>query len=247
MTQSLTPDTGSPAQSRPDGSSGGTVHLDALRSALAQFGPAAQQCERWGRDLADALPAGARLLVAGNGGSAAQAQHLSAEVVGRYRDDRPAFSAVALHSEPSALTAIVNDYGIEEMFARQVSAHGRRGDILVLMSTSGRSPNLVSAARRARDIGVRTWAMTGCPPNSLADVCDEAMTVTSPFTATVQELHLVALHLICEAFDEKLAESAEKPPADNSTAGNPTPKSSVPKQSTPAKTTHKKTTQWVVG
>lgn len=241
MTQSLTPDTGSPVLSCPAGGGGGAVHLDALQAALAQFGPAAQQCERWGRDLADALPAGARLLVAGNGGSAAQAQHLSAEVVGRYRDDRPAFSAVALHSEPSALTAIVNDYGIEEMFARQVSAHGRPGDILVLMSTSGRSPNLVSAARRARDIGVRTWAMTGCPPNSLADSCDEAMTVTSPFTATVQELHLVALHLICEAFDAKLAEWAERPPAGDP-AGNPPPRSSVPKHAAPAKNT-----QWVIG
>ena len=186
------------------GSTSGSTHVAALHQALAQFGPAADTAARWGRELAAALLTGARLLVVGNGGSAAQAQHLSAEVVGRYRDDRPAFSAVALHCEPSALTAIVNDYGVAEMFARQVSAHGRPGDVLVLMSTSGRSPNLVAAAERARTLGLRTWAMTGCLPNPLADVSDEVLPIPSPRGATVQELHLVSLHLICEAMDAEL-------------------------------------------
>ena len=188
----------------PDSASGG-AHVASLHQALAQFGPAADVAARWGRELAGALLSGARLLVVGNGGSAAQAQHLSAEVVGRYRDDRPAFSAVSLHSEPSALTAIVNDYGVAEMFARQVSAHGRRGDILVLMSTSGRSPNVLAAAQRARDLGIRTWGMTGCLPNPLAASCDEVLHIASPRGATVQELHLVSLHLICEAMDTELA------------------------------------------
>jgi D-sedoheptulose 7-phosphate isomerase len=183
-----------------------SAHIASLQQALADFGDATEVSLRWGRLLAGALLGGARLLVAGNGGSAAQAQHLSAEVVGRYRDDRPPFSAVALHSEPSALTAIVNDYGIEEMFARQVSAHGREGDILVLMSTSGRSANLLSAARRANEIGIRTWAMTGCLPNPLAETCAESLTIPSPCTATVQELHLVALHMICDAMDQELTE-----------------------------------------
>lgn len=182
----------------------GSTHVAALHQALAAFGPAEDIAVRWGRELAAALLTGARLLVAGNGGSAAQAQHLSAEVVGRYRDDRPAFSAVALHSEPSALTAIVNDYGVAEMFARQVSAHGRRGDILVLMSTSGASPNLLAAAERARTLGIRTWAMTGCLPNPLAGLCDEVLHIASPRGATVQELHLVSLHLLCEAMDIEL-------------------------------------------
>jgi D-sedoheptulose 7-phosphate isomerase len=189
-----------------NGSTVACAHVDSLHRALAEFGPATALSLRWGRLLAGALLGGARLLVAGNGGSAAQAQHLSAEVVGRYREDRPPFSAVSLHSEPSALTAIVNDYGIEEMFARQVSAHGRAGDILVLMSTSGRSANLVRAAERARAIGIRTWAMTGCLPNPLADVCDETLTIPSTRGATVQELHLVCLHLICEAMDQELAD-----------------------------------------
>lgn len=187
------------------GSPSSSPHVASLHQALAEFGPATDIAGRWGRELAAALLTGARLLVAGNGGSAAQAQHLSAEVVGRYRDDRPAFSAVSLHSEPSALTAIVNDYGVAEMFARQVSAHGRPGDILVLMSTSGRSPNLLAAAERARHLGIRTWAMTGCLPNPLAGLCDEVLSIPSPRGATVQELHLVSLHLICEAMDSELA------------------------------------------
>ena len=200
MTKSLMP----AAHPAPHHAAGG-AHLASLRQALDAFGPAAETSARWGRELAAALLDGARLLVAGNGGSAAQAQHLSAEVVGRYRDDRPAFSAVALHSEPSALTAIVNDYGVAEMFARQVSAHGRPGDILVLMSTSGRSPNLLGAAERARALGIRTWAMTGCLPNPLAGMCDEVLPIPSPRGATVQELHLVSLHLICDAMDTALA------------------------------------------
>jgi D-sedoheptulose 7-phosphate isomerase len=176
-----------------------------LRRAIAHFESAADTSVHWGGLLAAALLDGARLLVAGNGGSAAQAQHLSSEIVGRYQCDRPAFSAVALHTEPSALTAIVNDYGVEEMFARQVQAHGRSGDILVLLSTSGRSRNLVVAAQRARECGVRTWAMTGPVPNPLAETADECLSVETTSTATVQELHLVAVHLMCEAMDEQLA------------------------------------------
>jgi D-sedoheptulose 7-phosphate isomerase len=181
------------------------THIEALREALADFGPAADTCVRWGRTLAVALVSGSRLLVAGNGGSAAQAQHLSAEIVGRYRDDRPPFSAVALHSEPSALTAIVNDYGSEQMFARQVQAHGRPGDVCLLLSTSGRSRNLVVAAQRARDCGLLTWALTGPAPNPLAEQATDSLPVQAVTTATVQELHLLAVHLICEAMDEQLA------------------------------------------
>jgi len=180
------------------------AHLGSLAKALDGFGPSAELAVAWGRRLAAALVGGSRLLVAGNGGSAAQAQHLSAEIVGRYREDRQPFSAVALHCEPSALTAILNDYGGEEMFARQLQAHGRPGDICVLMSTSGRSRNLVVAAERARQCGVLSWAMTGRGPNPLAAACDEWLSVDSASTATVQELHLVALHLMCEAMDSEL-------------------------------------------
>ncbi len=150
------------------------------------------------------LAGGGRLLAAGNGGSAAQAQHLTAELVGRYRDDRASLSAICLSAETSSLTAICNDYPAEELFARQVQAHGRAGDVLVLMSTSGRSPNIVAAAERGRDCGMAVWAFTGPGPNPLADVADEAMCVEATFTATVQELHLVGLHILCAAVDRRL-------------------------------------------
>lgn len=180
------------------------AHLEALDAALASFVPAAEQAARWGKELAVQLCAGARLIVAGNGGSAAQAQHLAGEIVGKYCNHRRAFSAVALHSEPASLTAILNDYGPNEVFARQVEAHGRPGDICVLLSTSGRSRNVVAAAQRARETGITTWAMTGRCPNPLANICDEVLEVAAPSTATVQELHLVALHILCETMDQEL-------------------------------------------
>lgn len=181
-----------------------TEHLQALTAALADFDRAAGTAQDWGVRLADLLYDGGKLLAAGNGGSAAQAQHLTAEVVGRFRTDRPPFCAISLHTEPSALTAILNDYGPDEVFARQLQAHGRPGDVCILMSTSGASRNLLETARRARCCGVHTWAMTGPVPNPLAALVDEVLIVDSPYGATVQELHLVALHMLCEAMDAQL-------------------------------------------
>ncbi|MFI2780464.1 SIS domain-containing protein [Streptomyces sp. ALB3] len=183
-------------------------HCDDLADALAAFRGSCAVAHRWGAELAGRLGAGARLLVAGNGGSAAQAQHLTAELVGRYRDDRPPFSALALHADTSSTTAIANDYGVQEVFARQVCAHGRAGDVLMLLSTSGASANLLSAAVEARRIGMTVWALTGPAPNPLEAACDEALCVDAPVSATVQELHLVAVHMICEAFDQACEESA---------------------------------------
>ncbi len=181
------------------------THCDDLMKALAGFREyATPVVDRWGAALADRLGSGSRLLVAGNGGSAAQAQHLTAELVGRYRDDRPPFSALALHADTSSTTAIANDYGVQEIFARQVEAHGRAGDVLVLMSTSGTSPNIVAAAERGRRVGMQVWAFTGPRPNPLAEVADEALAVDARFTATVQELHLVGLHILCAGLDREL-------------------------------------------
>jgi D-sedoheptulose 7-phosphate isomerase len=196
-------------------------HIEWLNQALDDFGASAERSVIWGRALADLLLGGGRLLVAGNGGSAAQAQHLSSEIVGRYCQDRPPFSAVSLAAEPAALTAIVNDYGSDQMFARQVQAHGRPGDLLVLMSTSGRSSNLVAAAVRARECGLRTWAMTGPLPNPLGEQAQECLSVNAPRTATVQELHLVALHMVCEAMDARLLEVAGPASAPSSSRGKP--------------------------
>src|SRR5215212_5251014 len=135
------------------------MHLSGLAAALLPFRAAGS----------------GRLAVAGNGGSAAEAQHLAAELVGRLRDERTPLSAIALTADSSAVTAISNDYGYDEVFARQVRAHGRPDDVLLAMSTSGRSPNLLTAVRAAADAGLRTWAMTGPAPNPLAEACEEAL------------------------------------------------------------------------
>jgi D-sedoheptulose 7-phosphate isomerase len=192
----------------------GGDHVASLTVALADLNRQVDTLDRWGRLLADVLTARGRMLAAGNGGSAAQAQHLTAELVGRYRADRPPFSAICLTAETSSLTAIANDYPADELFARQVEAHGRDGDVVVLLSTSGRSPNIVAAARRARECGMTVLAMTGPGPNPLAAAADETVCIDSPWTATVQECHLVALHLVCASFDAAvLAEPARVPSA----------------------------------
>ncbi len=183
----------------------GRRHLAELERPLRELHEDAARIEDWGRELAGVLRDGGRLLAAGNGGSAAQAQHLTAELVGRYRDDRPPFSAIALCAEPSSVTAIGNDYGIEEMFARQVRAHGRPGDVLIALSTSGTSPNVLAAADAAAVAGMRSWALTGRPGSPLAERVDDHVCVDTPHTATVQEIHLIAIHLLCAAVDEALA------------------------------------------
>jgi D-sedoheptulose 7-phosphate isomerase len=179
-------------------------HLQELTRALERFGGCVDVADEWGERLAGLLTGGGRLLAAGNGGSAAQAQHLTAELVGRYRHDRKPFSAICLSAETSSLTAICNDYPASELFARQVEAHGRPGDVLVAMSTSGRSENLLAAARRGRSAGLQVWALTGPLPNPLAEHATEVCAVDAPYTATVQELHLVALHIVCAAMDRAL-------------------------------------------
>lgn len=179
----------------------GRHHLAALARPLAALDADVDRIDAWGRHLARVLLDGGRLLVAGNGGSAAQAQHLTSELVGRYRDDRPAFSAIALHAETSALTAVVNDYGAAAAFARQVEAHGRPGDVLVALSTSGSSRNVLAAVDAARDRHMTTWALTGRGPNPLAAYADDAVCVDAPATATVQEVHQVVVHLLCAAVD----------------------------------------------
>jgi D-sedoheptulose 7-phosphate isomerase len=186
-------------------------HVEELRRALERFAGCVDLADSWGSSLARLLPGGHRLLAAGNGGSAAQAQHLTAELVGRYRHERRPLSAIALCAETSSLTAISNDYEPTELFARQVEAHGRAGDVLVLMSTSGRSENLLGAARRGRECGLRVWAFTGPVPNPLAELADDVLAVDSPYTATVQELHLVALHIMCASMDRALGLPSTQP------------------------------------
>ncbi|ART71610.1 phosphoheptose isomerase [Mycobacterium dioxanotrophicus] len=177
-------------------------HMHALTNAVDRIDCETARLTRWGEHLAAVLTGGGRLLACGNGGSAAEAQHLTAELVGRFKDERIPLSAISLHAETSALTAICNDYGIEDMFARGVRAHGRPGDVLVALSTSGTSPNVLSAVKAAHDIGLTTWALTGPAPNPLASMCDDAICVEAPSTATVQEIHLLLVHSLCIALDD---------------------------------------------
>ncbi|MEA5361019.1 SIS domain-containing protein [Amycolatopsis sp., V23-08] len=183
-------------------------HLAALTEAARRTSAAAPTIAAWGRHLAAVFEHGGRLLACGNGGSAAEAQHLTGELVGRFRHERRPLSAIALHADTSATTAIVNDYGDHEVFARQVHAHGRPGDVLVCLSTSGSSQNVVAAAKAAHEVGVTAWALTGPAPNPLAALCDDAVTVEAPSTATVQELHLALVHALCAALDDALGVTA---------------------------------------
>jgi D-sedoheptulose 7-phosphate isomerase len=184
------------------GALAGRAHLAALLPALEALDRELGRVEAWGGRIGATLVRGGRLLAVGNGGSAAHAQHLTSELVGRFRTERPPLSALSLHAEGSSVTAIANDYGPDEMFARQVRAHGRPGDVLVAFSTSGRSPNVLCAVEAARRGGLTVLGLTGPAPNELELACDDAVTVEAESTATVQEIHQVAVHLLCVAVDE---------------------------------------------
>jgi D-sedoheptulose 7-phosphate isomerase len=197
-------------------------HLPLLRRALNDLERQAGLVERWGAELARVLGAGGRLLAAGNGGSAGEAQHLTAELVGRFETpDRRPLSAIALCAETSSLTAIGNDFGFEHAFARQVNAHGRPGDVLVLLTSSGRSRNLLHAADAGRCAGLRVWALTGPVPNPLAELCDDVLAVDVQSTTVVQEAQLVAVHALCAALERHLgrADLADPLPATASRLG----------------------------
>jgi D-sedoheptulose 7-phosphate isomerase len=151
-----------------------------------------------------ALRSGNKLLIIGNGGSAADAQHIAAEIVGRYKQDRPAYAAIALTTDTSALTAIANDYGFEQVFARQVAGLGSRGDVLLALSTSGRSPNVLAALRTARDRGLITIGFTGSKGDTLGALCDHLLVAPSDDTPVIQQIHLAVAHGICDQIEQAL-------------------------------------------
>ena len=151
-----------------------------------------------------AFRSGNKLLIIGNGGSAADAQHIAAEIIGRYKQDRPAYAAVALTTDTSALTAIANDYGFEKVFARQIEGLGRRGDVLLALSTSGRSPNILAALRTARERGLVTVAFTGSKGEALGTHCDHLLVAPTDDTPVVQQIHLVLAHGICEEIEQTM-------------------------------------------
>jgi len=152
-------------------------------------------------ELLSIIKAGGTILAAGNGGSAAECQHLAAELVVRYRLHRRPLPAIALTTDTSTLTACGNDFSFADIFARQVEALGRRGDCLLLLSTSGRSENLIRAATAAAGIGLPVFALLGRGGGPLAALCQSAFVVPADDTAIIQEVHLAVIHLVCDAID----------------------------------------------
>lgn len=177
----------------------------AVKSRLAEEG--AKDILRAADMAVACLKADGKILFCGNGGSAADSQHLAAEIVGRFRLNRSGLAAVALTTDTSILTAMANDYGFEDVFRRQVEALGREGDLLVALSTSGRSPGIVKAAEQARRSGLKVLAMTGEDPGPLGAVSDLAVRVPSRDTARIQESHIAAGHLICDLVERAFFES----------------------------------------
>ena len=158
-----------------------------------------------GTRMAAALRAGGKVLTFGNGGSAADAQHLAAELVGRYLKDRAAWPAIALTTDTSILTSVANDFGYEAVFRRQVEAHGRPGDVAVGITTSGRSPNVLVALAKAREMGLVTVAMTGEGGGALAGRVDYLIDVPHLSTPRIQEVHAFVVHLLCQVVEEAIA------------------------------------------
>lgn len=160
--------------------------------------------ERAAGEIVACLRGGGKLLAMGNGGSAADAQHLVAELVGRFRRERRALPAIALTTDPSVVTALANDYGFEELFARQVRAHARAGDVVLALSTSGNSENVRRGLAAARECGARTIALLGASGGRLHGQADVELLVPTQETARIQEAHITLLHVLCELIDDAL-------------------------------------------
>lgn len=176
-------------------------HLEAIQALLeTRIG----DIERTGDLICAALGKGHKVLLCGNGGSAADAQHIAAELVGRYEQERRAWPAIALTTDTSALTALSNDYGYHEVFTRQVQALAEAGDVLIALSTSGTSANVIKAIAAARTVSCKTVGLVGGAGEPLASLCDLAVVVPSERTSRIQEAHITIGHLWCEMVDAKL-------------------------------------------
>jgi len=176
--------------------------ISAKRQVMATLGPA---LEAAGAMIASSLAKGGKWMICGNGGSAADAQHLAAEMTGRlWKRERPGLAALALTTDSSALTCIGNDYSFDQVFSRQLQALGKPGDVLLGISTSGNSPNVLEALRRARGMGISTLAFTGKGGGRLLPLADIALDVPTSFTAHVQECHIAMGHLLCFLVEREL-------------------------------------------
>lgn len=181
-----------------------TWHRKMLDAALTQCIRRATQFTEVAARLIEALRTGHKVLVAGNGGSAAEAQHFAAELVGRFKRERSPYAVLSLTTDTSILTAIANDYGYQNVFARQVLALGQPGDMLIVFSTSGESENLQYAAAAARRCLMTIIAITGDRPNRLECLADMTVRMPAVDTAITQELHMVATHILCDIVESEL-------------------------------------------
>ena len=173
------------------------------------FGETAELLVEIGHRMAECLRGGGKVIAFGNGGSAADAQHLACELVGRFtRRDRPGLAAMALTSDSSVMTALGNDFGFEEVFRRQVEAHGRPGDVAVGITTSGRSANVVEALRLAREMGLLTVGLTGGGGGRLGGLVHYLIDVPHDDTPRVQEVHTMVVHILCQVIEEALPPAA---------------------------------------
>jgi D-sedoheptulose 7-phosphate isomerase len=180
----------------------------AWLTALYRLEQQSGTLEQIADQLTRALRAGNKLLIVGNGGSAAEAQHFAGELVGRFLRDRQPYAALALTSDSSVLTSIGNDYGFEAVFERQVAALGRPGDALLAFSTSGASPNVLRAAAAARALGMLVVAITGDRPSALDRLSDFILHAPATDTPLVQELHMLVTHLLCQQLEHELCAGA---------------------------------------
>ncbi len=162
------------------------------------------EIERSASIFIETLRKGGKIMLCGNGGSAADAQHIAAELSGRFKLDRPPLPVMALAANASLLTAVANDYGYEEVFARQVAAFGRPKDLLVAISTSGDSPNILTAVEEAQRIGMEILALTGANGGALAKAVDHCIRVPSDDTARIQEAHICIGHILCEITEDSI-------------------------------------------
>jgi D-sedoheptulose 7-phosphate isomerase len=177
-------------------------HLQVMRTAQERLPAALEQLVAYG---ARCLKGGGKILACGNGGSACDAQHLVAELVGRFRDERPALPALTLLGDAATLTALANDYGYERVFARQVEALGVAGDLLIALSTSGNSANVVAAAQAARSRGLFVGGLTGADGGRLAGHCHVLLSAPSTVVARIQEVHGLCIHAFVEDLERHLA------------------------------------------
>ena len=178
--------------------------FDEHLEVMANMGALENQIAEAGALCAEALKKNNRIYLCGNGGSAADAQHIAAELIGRFVSDRRALPAVALTTDSSAITAIGNDYGFDDVFSRQVAGLCREGDVLIAISTSGNSVNVLNAVHCARDCGTRVVGLSGKSGGELRNWCDVSLVVPSEVTARIQEMHILIGHLLCELVESHL-------------------------------------------